>query len=677
MREGIGIWLSRGFAIAAAVVLGAMVTVHAEPPTPMPILSESDAGHARAALRAARSYRWQSALKSADNAREALPGVVVRWLYCARQGSGASFGDIAAFIAAHPDWPDRAGLEQHAEKAMPVAMTNQQVIAWFAAHPPRTGLAAQRFAEALIDDGDQERGRRLLRAAWVGHDFRSRDEKAFLAGHGAVLGPADHAARLDRLLWDGKGRAVRRMLHRVDPDQKLLGIARLYLIERHGEVDQAIARLPDDLKQDPGLIYERVRWRRKLGFDDRARALLFDLPVPLGHADRWWFELRLQIRKALDDGYISEAYRLAASSGQTGGLGLAEAEWLAGWIAYRFLAEPAAAFGHFKIMYEGVRSPISLSRAAYWAGRTLADRGDDDGARHWYGLAAAHPTRYYGQLAAQALGLTRLELPGDPKPDGVALAAFEARPLVRAARMLGELGEKKLLRRFVLHLSDGAKTPAEHVLAARLGADYARPEVGIAAAKRSARAGVKLMEAAYPVAFGLGQIDGLETAPELGLLLAVSRQESEMDPTAISSAGARGLMQLIPATAKQMARVLRLKYSRRRLTNDPAFNLRLGGAYLGGLLNRYDGAYALALAAYNAGPSRVKRWLRAYGDPRDEEVDPVDWIETLPFHETRNYIQRVLESTQTYRHRLSGSGDRPQIQLLENIIGASLRLARR
>jgi soluble lytic murein transglycosylase len=639
------------------------------------ILSGADLKQAKSAFKAVAQRHWKSALRRADGVTEPLVGEIARYLYYTQPGAKAGFHDIVGLIGRHPDWPALDGLRRRAEELMPPTLAPSQVIAWFDADPPATGLGGQRLGEALIAAGREADGAAALRKAWIDGNFSRRDERAFLKRHKAVLDTDAHAARLDRLLWDGNRRAARRMLKRVDAAHKRLGTARLYLMEQHGGVDNAVARVPAELKNDPGLIYERVRWHRLKGFDERARELLFDPPAELGRPRKWWRERNIQVREAFDDGYVSDAYRLASKHGQTANGTVAEAEWLAGWIALRFLAEPRVALDHFTTMHGVVGYPISVARAAYWAGRAAAADGQPAAAEKWFRDAARHPTTFYGQLALAALGDEHLAFAPDPVAARSIVAAFEGRELTRVARILGELGEDKLMRRFARRLADVVTVPAEHALVAGLGADYGLHHVGLAAAKRSMRSGVTLADAAYPTPFDSSALKGIRNAPELALMLGVARQESEMNTRAISSAGARGLVQLLPATAKRMARTLRVKYSRARLTQDPDYNLRLGSVYLAGLLNRYNGAYALALAGYNAGPSRVKRWLRVNGDPRTGEVDPIDWIEMIPFHETRNYVQRVLENTQIYRHHLSDPNDRPKLRLVEDITGTPIRVA--
>jgi len=615
------------------------------------LLSGADWKLYRRAFAAVKKRHWGAARRLAAKAGDPLPAKVIDWAYLLEPGANVSFAELAAFIDGNPEWPARQTLLRNAEAAIDERLSDAEVLAWFADHPPVSALGRVRLAEALLRAGWPDVGASWLRYAWVNDDLRRSDERRVYQRHRKLLTLADHEARLDRLLWDGRRGAARRMLRRVSEGMRLLAEARLRLMERAGGVDPAIARVPAALKHHAGLVYERLRWRRRKGFDDGARALLADPPDDLVRPRAWWTERAIQVRRTLDDGAVSEAYRLARGHRQRGGAAFAEAEWLAGWIALRFLGDGRLALNHFARLYDAVRLPISRARGAYWAGRAAESLGEAELARRWYALGASHPTTFYGQLAALKTGDgPLLELDPDPAPEAEAVEAFNARELVRAARVLAELGERERLRPFIMRLNEQAETAAEHALVARLAITIGRPDLAVAATKRSVRAGVVLVAPSYPV-IALPAV----ARPEPALLLAVSRQESQFNPRAVSPRGARGLMQLLPATAKTVARGLKLRYEPSRLTADPGYNARLGSAFLGDLIARFDGSYVLALAAYNAGPSRVKRWLEANGDPRLGQVDMIDWIELVPFGETRNYLQRVLEGLQVYRLRLGGA----------------------
>nr|WP_242480328.1 lytic transglycosylase domain-containing protein [Rhodovibrio sodomensis] len=356
-------------------------------------------------------------------------------------------------------------------------------------------------------------------------------------------------------------------------------------------------------------------------------------------------------RRALDQGDISVAYRIAAHHGLDRGLGFAEGEWLAGWIALRWLREPETALPHFTRLHAGVTTPVSRARAAYWSGRAAEAAGARDDARLWYETAARNLTTYYGQLAAERLSADFfLALPRAPQPSNLAARAFAADELVRAVRRLARHGHAGRIDPLFAALIDRATTRGRARLTADLAAHVGRADLAVRTARQVRRDGIILPDHLYPV-IQLPARARLD-AETRALVLAIVRQESGFDPAAVSRAGARGMMQLMPATARHTARSLGLDPDRHSL-DDPAFNLLLGSAYMDRLMRRYDGSLLLAVTAYNAGPGRVGDWLKRYGDPRSPQIDPVDWVETLPFAETRNYIQRVFEGLTVYRHRLA------------------------
>jgi soluble lytic murein transglycosylase len=379
-----------------------------------------------------------------------------------------------------------------------------------------------------------------------------------------------------------------------------------------------------------------------------ARQLLADPPERLVQPRRWWRERAILARRALNDGHVSAAYRIASVHGLTEGVEYLEAEWLAGWITLRFLAEPSKARGHFAAVHGAARYPISRARGAYWAGRAAEAAGDVKDARRWYEKASTHPATYYGQLAHGRLPESRNgALPADPYVDPVARAAFRHHPLVRAITLLVRAGLAKQIRPFIRRLDDLGPTPGWRALTAELAQRAGRPDLAVWTAKQAIKDGIGLTRAGYPV-LDAAPVPGIE-AP---LLHALIRQESAFDQRAVSHRGAAGLMQLMPRTARNVAKRISKPYRRDRLLDDKGYNLAIGQAYLRGLLAEFDGSYVLALAAYNAGPHRARRWLKKNGDPRSTEVNAVDWVEMIPFRETRNYVQRVMENLQVYRMRL-------------------------
>lgn len=600
---------------------------------------------------------WDKAYKLADESGNPLARKIVSWVRFTASGERTTFEEVTAFIAANPKWPSQRVLEANAEDSLTKDPPTDDVIAWFDKHPPVSPKGAMYYAKALIAKGRKAEARKLVRKTWVGMNFQAALERTFYRWYHGMLTPEDHIKRLDRLLWDGRGWEARRMLRRVSKGYAALAVARIRLRAHRGGVDWAIRQVPDKLVSDPGLIYERLRWRRRKGRDDEAIEMLKELPKNPPRPDLIWQEQEILARRALDDGNITEAYRLAAHHPKLEGVDFAEAEWLAGFISLRFLNEPKTALPHFSRLYENVNFPVSLARGAYWAGRSAEAMGQTQAAIVWYRRAARHITTFYGQLAAMRLDKTAeggpdtRKVPPAPTITPAIAAAFADREIVKATKLMAFSQEANQFRIFVRHLVDLAKTPAEHVLAARIAVTAGRHDVAVSAAKDSLKDGVQLLKAGWPVTRLPKNRHGLED----GILLALMRQESGFNADAVSWAGARGLMQVMPATARRMSRKLGLKFSRERLLNDAEYNLTIGSAYFAHVLDDFQGSYVLALAAYNAGPARVRRWLKRHGDFRTGEVDGVDWIELIPFEETRNYVERVIENVQVYRS-LAGPG---------------------
>ena len=613
------------------------------------LLSSADKEKYKAAFKAARKSNWSSAKRHSAGADDKLPGKVIRWMEMTRRGANVDFKRYVRFIEANPHWPRQRKLRQRAEEAIRLATPPEDVLDWFSKHVPITTDGRLMLGRALLKAGLRAEAVEVLRDAWVEGSFGRKQERSFLAGYGKLLTQDHHLKRLDRLLWEGHRHQATRMLKHAPKDLRALAEARIRLRRNRRSVGEVLRRVPDELVGNPGLLYERLRWRRRRGRVDQALEILENPPPDLVRADLWWKEREIVTRRVLERGEAARAYELARDHRLEYGADYAEGEWLAGWIALSFLKQPAKALVHFERLYEVVRYPISLARGAYWAARAEEAMGNAFGAREWYGKAAEFDLTYYGQLAAARLDADRLppEPAGLPQPNAGHVAAFNAHELVRVVLLLEELGQGRYLQPFFDRIAEVFEEPEMKVLAGRLALSLDRPDLAVRLARRSYRRGEPMTSAGYPV------IDVPAGGPEQALLLSIARQESNFKTFAKSPSGARGLMQLMPATARAMARRTRVKYSRARLTRDPVYNLKLGRAYIQWLLRKYDGSYVLAVSAYNAGPVAVNRWIRELGDPRTSQIDPVDWIELIQYKETRNYVQRVLESLYVYRRRLS------------------------
>jgi soluble lytic murein transglycosylase len=576
-----------------------------------------------------------------------------KWLSFQRAKTRPSFADVTAFITAHPTWPRQRELRGVAEQAIGEENTHRSLAEWFATYPPVRGEGALAHLDALVSLGETAPVKALTQDYWVTRNFDAATEQQLLRRYGNHLTRKHHVARLDRLIWNRSQTAASRMLKRVDPGQAALARARIALLRQSGGVDGAITRVPTHLRDAPELWFERLQWRRRKNKNADALTILRDISTPRPYPELWAREGRILARRALLSGDYNNAVQLASGHGLERGGEFADSEFLAGWVRLAFLNEPKAAERHFDTLFNGVGFPISRARGAYWKARAANAQGNKPLATEYWQLATRHPTTFYGQHAARALGNDATTFTFVSPSDPIAHQKFVARELVQLVQKLHGLGAGKTLRTFLLHLSGLAETAEERLLVAQLAHESDRPREAVRAIKRLSQQDNLVGVAGYPLV--PLPSPGSRTDPEAALVLAVIRQESGFDRTARSGAGARGMMQLIPGTAKRVSKTLSLPYSRSKLTADPQYNIRLGRAYLEQMLERFAGSAPLALAAYNAGPGRVDRWLRQYGDPRTDRIDMIDWIESIPFSETRNYVQRVSEAVPIYRHLLSGA----------------------
>lgn len=637
----------------------ASVPVFAPVPPKPPAFRSLDPVFGAVALR-----KWRKAYALAADTGDPVLTKVVSWIRFTTQGEHMTFGEVAAFIDANPDWPRMHDLRESAEESMTNAVPDDRVIAWFSKHPPLTPKGAMHLAKALTDKGRKAEAEKVVRHAWIHMNFPAAVERTFYRRYHRMLTESDNEQRIDRLLWDGRGWEARRMLRHVNRDYEKLAVARMRLRNYKGGVDWAIRRVPKKYLSNPGLVFERMRWHRRKHRDDEAIKYLRELPKVVPRPDLVWYDQDILARRALRDGKITLAYSLAAKHPKLTGEDFAEAEWLAGFIALRFLEEPKTALGHFTRMFDNVKYPVSRARGAYWIGLAEAALGNKAAAKKWYKKAAQHITTFYGQLAAVRLdgpGGPGRPVPPAPKISDAAAAAFADRELVHAAKLIAGSHDRNDLKAFVRQLVRLAKTPAEYALATRIALNVGRPDVAVWAAKDSLKDGVQLVQAGWPRTPMPKNRHGLEH----GILLALMRQESGFNPNAVSWAGARGLMQVMPATARRVAHSLGLHFSRRKLLNDRNYNLTIGSAYFSQLLDRFSGSYVLALAAYNAGPAHVRRWLKRNGDFRKGDINVVDWIELIPIEQTRDYVERVIENVQVYR-ALFGSG-RLRVAMPDNL----------
>ncbi len=576
--------------------------------------------------------------------------------YAIRSGSPVGFDRIVAFRQDYPDWPVTSQIRRRTEDALLMERRPPpQIRAFFAKQPPLTAAGRIALAFALKADGLEQEANDRIRTVWREDTFGSEMESRILDRFPGLLTEADHRFRMERLLlkenWGGAQRAARL----AGKDYELLVKARMGLFQGKKKAEKAFAAVPEAMRKDPSYLFSRALYLRRSNKLAEAAAVI--VQAPRDHelrvdGDAWWAEQRLIARALLDKGDAKTAYEVASHHAAESPTQQIEAEFHAGWIALRFLNDPAAASSHFATVAKTASTPISIARIAYWQARAAEAAGAVEDAKRLYERAADKPTTYYGQLAQSKLGRTTPLRAVEPLADE-ARKAFETLVPVQAIALLQQIGETELAIGLYADLAQSLNDPGQLDALAALATSQQNPRAVLTVGKIASQRGFPLDQHAYPLA-AIPNFEPVGEEVEPAMVYAIARQESAFNPRAVSSAGARGLMQLMPATAKMTAQRFGLGFDLNRLVEDPSYNAKLGAAHLGELLENWKGSHVLAFASYNAGGGNVKKWINAYGDPRKPQVDVVDWIERIPFQETRNYVQRVLENLTVYRLRLKG-----------------------
>jgi soluble lytic murein transglycosylase len=605
-----------------------------------------------------RAQRWPAAAAAAARLADPLALRLVTY-YRILTPHAASLPEIDAFRAANPDWPQPATIERRREEALLAEQDDAAVLQSCAEDAPAGGAALARCASAMANAGQPGPAADTARAAWVAGPSNPAWESAFMRRWSDTIQAADTWRRFDRLAWTDTDGA-QRLLPLLSPADRQRAQARLALRRDDPRAEALVAALPPADAATPGIVFEHVRWLLHARRDDAARDLLVadgraaEQAVDADHRALFWTERDLAARRSLQAGDPADAYAVVEDTGQTAAETIGDAAFLAGWIALRQLGRPRDATRHFLTLRRVSTAAISRARADYWLARASLAAGEPAEARREAASAATYPFAYYGQLAAVVSGddaatiAARITALHDPPWTPDEAADLVSQDLARAAIMLAAWGEPGRGAGFLLRLADLDRRPAELALIGHLAVDIGLPSTAVALARRAGRAGTVLPDTGWPMAASVDP----QSLAEPALVLGVIRQESSFDPGEISPVGARGLMQLMPATAAAEARLLGVTLAGDALIADPSANIRLGSHYLAGLLGKFAGSIPLAVAAYNAGPRRVTDWLAAYGDPRHGANDMVDWIELIPLAETRNYVQRVVENTLVYRARL-------------------------
>jgi len=647
--------MTRILAVLAVVFMSAL-SASAERPRPLGW-----------ALEAMRAGSWDGAARIAARDGQ-VAADVIEW-HRLRAGRG-TYAEARAFLDRRRDWPGEAYLRKQTEDAV-IGEDDAAILSFFAEMPPQTPGGVLAHAATLMRADQVGEAKANLVLAWRTMPMDATSQALYLAEHQDLLKP-HHEARLDAMLWEREHEAARQMYDLVSKEEKALAETRIALQRRSGGVNAMINGLAPKQAANAGLQHDRFEWRIRAGLVDDAKTLLLERSISadaLGRPEAWANRRRALARGEMRSGDPQKAYLMASQHFLESGSHYADLEWLSGYIALRFLDDPEAAYQHFLNHDNAVQSPISQGRAGYWQGRALEALGKPDEAQKAYAMGAQFQTSFYGLLAAERAGLPfDMSLTGAAPDVDWRTSPLVNDPLFEAGLLLQASGELSLAERFWSHLADQL-VPEDLALLGQAAIDIEQPHAAVMIGKRAARRGLTIAAPYYALHPLAGR--KLPMAPEM--TLAIARRESEFDPVVQSPVGARGLMQIMPATARDVATDLGIiaLHTTDRLTADPEYNARLGAEYLSQMAGRFDGNVVMVSAAYNAGPARPPRWISDYGDPRKGDIDIVDWVEMVPFRETQNYIMRVTESLPVYRARL---GKEPlPIPFSQELIGDTLK----
>ncbi len=626
-------------------------------------IPDTDQALVKQALEHVRRGKQGEATALQKSVRDPVGRKLIEWAILRSDDNTVSATRYMDFVRDNSHWATVRTFRRRAENLLwhekpdPV-----RVRAFFAQVKPTSGRGKLALARALMTQGDRNGAAQYVRDAWRNEEMSAELEQQVTDTFGDMLTRADHKARMDRRLYDEDGEAAQRMARRLGPAEMAIAKARIAVSEKASNAGALLDAVPEEARNDAGYLHARIQWLRRS--DKIAEAAKLMLAAPRDPAvildtDDWWVERRLLARKLLDIGDARTAYQVArdATAPEKDNY-RAEQEFTAGWIAFRFLNEPLTALPHFARVGRGAVNPISLARASYWQGRVHEALGRIYEARTHYEAASRYPTAYYGQLARAKLGVTEVGLRNPPHFEGAQLAAIRNLDIVRAVELLYAVGEREMVAPMVADLADRAVDIGALVVIAEICQKQNDARAKLLVGKALLGRGFAFDHYAFPV-IGVPQVSQVGPEVERSIIYAIVRQESMFNQRTVSTANALGLMQVTPPAGRHVAKKFGVAFDRKRLLSDPAYNTQMGAAEIGDLLKVYRGSHILAFAGYNAGMGRVKDWIERFGDPRDPKVDPVDWVERIPFAETRNYVQRVIENAQVYRARFRG----PEAQL--------------
>ena len=619
--------------------------------------SKKDFQIAKKAISLVDKRDWKNALKTSKKAKDKSIYRYVQWKHLITRGNAASYYEYLTFINKNPNYPRINRLKYLSEhKLSTEKISYSKIINIYKNEMPLSGYGKLILGESKILNNEVDLGISLIKEGWITASLSKQDLRYFRKKYKKYLSQEDYIKRADWLAWENKYWDLQRLLRYLPKGYQELYTARQLLMTRSYGVDAAINKVPNKFKKDPGLQFDRLKWRRKRGRLNSTLEILLEVKndkKSLVRPDKWWNERAIAARALIYKKKFQLAYKISSSHALTEGVEFASAEWLSGWIALTFLEDPILAVGHFQNFYNNVSYPISLSRGAYWLGKSYQKLKNEKSSVEWFIEASKYLTTYYGQLAYLEINPDKKYVLSDQSiPTPEQKKKFYQNELTKIVYLLHELNKDKYAKDILKHLANYNINENSETLAANLASEIGRYDYSIQISKKASYEKRFHNDYNYPIISTPNKINN-RIMPNPELILAIIRQESEFDSKANSSAGAKGMMQLMTYTAKVVAKQARMSYSKSRLTKNPEYNINLGSYYFATLLEDFDGSYPFAIAGYNAGPNRVRYWNKINKNPQKKQIDYVNWIELIKFKETRNYVQRVLENINVYNYMLS------------------------
>ena len=620
------------------------------------ILKDKDYSLAKNIFNLIKRKKWITAIEQTKKIKDKEFKNLITWLYLKQRGNQATFNDYQNFIAKNPDYPRIGRLRYMAEHKIILEQTTPKtIINWFNGSEPLSGTGKIKLGEAYVKIKEIELGTNLIKSGWIEADLSKRDVRYYRKKFRKILTTSDHLKRADYLAWNNQYWDLKRMIPYLPKKEKLLYNARFILMTNSYGVDKAISDVPKELINDLGLQYNRLKWRTRRNRLEGSLEILrkFHGEETLVYPQLWW-KLRENItRDLIYEKKYSLAYEVSSNHHLSEGPEFADAEWISGWLSLSFLNNSELAIKHFENFYNNVGYPISLARGAFWLGLAHEKSNKLDKAKKYFKEGSKFTNTYYGQLSFNKIKLGEdFKLSAEHEIADGYKKEFSKNILIPHIKLLKEMDRTEFSKDILKHLATLDVEKGSEILAAKLSTEIGRFDYAIQISKKASYEKRFINLFNYPIIDIPNEING-KKMPAQELLLAIIRQESEFDVRANSHVGAQGLMQIMPSTAKIVAKSLKTTYSKSSLKSDPSYNIKLGTYYFNSLLVDYDGVFPFAIGAYNAGANRIKSWVKRYGDPNRGEISFIDWIELIRFKETRNYVQRVLENINVYKHILN------------------------